>query len=203
MATSTTNELLAQVSGKVGGMFVVRQRNGKTVICKLPKPYEKPPTPGQLANRERFRKAHDYAKAAIRDPEKKKYDATRARKGQSAFNAAFRDAFHGTVTDVSLSADGRTAGLKIVEKDRRVFRQLAPGRVKQLKVRLLHTSGYEMEKGHPVYSAKREQWEYTFRDRITKSHQVRVELEDIFGHKRHWLFAFPQGKPLPVPSFTG
>ncbi|RPE12373.1 hypothetical protein EGT74_02125 [Chitinophaga lutea] len=203
MATSITNVLLAGVSGKVGGMFVVRQRNGKTVICKLPKPYEKPPTSGQLANRDRFKKANAYAKAAILDPVQKKYYQSKAKKGQSAFNVAFRDAFRGKAVEAHLHVEGRTVGVNVMEKDRRAFSPQAPGRVKALKVYLLHASGYEMEKGAAVYSAKRERWEYTFREKNVRSHLVRVELEDLFGHTGNWLFTFPQGGPAGVKTPPG
>ncbi|MRG48258.1 hypothetical protein GFS24_24270 [Chitinophaga sp. SYP-B3965] len=105
MAMLTDNLLLKGASGTFGKQFVFRQRNGKTVICKMPKPYEKPPTDKQLANRERFSRANTYAKAAIADPVKKQYYLAMAKPGHSAYNVAFREAFHGPeITKVSVEA---------------------------------------------------------------------------------------------------
>jgi hypothetical protein len=92
--------ILKKASGTFANEFVLRQRNGKTVICKMPKPYP-PKTATQLANQERFKKANDFAKAAIKDPAKKAYYKSIAKRGQSAFNAAFQDAYHKPKVEVS------------------------------------------------------------------------------------------------------
>ena len=80
-------------SGTVNEELVFRQRFGKTVICKLPCEYP-PSTDKQIANQERFKRANDFAKAAIKDPAKKAYYKSIAKQGQTAFNAAFQDAYH-------------------------------------------------------------------------------------------------------------
>ena len=79
----------------------------------MPKPYEKPATDKQLANRERFSKANEFAKAAIADPVKKQYYQAMAKPGQSAYNVAFREAFHGPeITDVTVKGDTITIRVK-------------------------------------------------------------------------------------------
>lgn len=113
MATITDNGLLKGARGTFGKQFVFRQRNGKTVICKMPRPYEKPATDKQLANRERFSRANEFAKAAIADPVKKKYYQAMAKPGQSAYNVAFREAFHGPeITAVTVKGETVTIRVK-------------------------------------------------------------------------------------------
>ena len=80
-------------SGKHADQIVLRQRFGKTVMCKLPCEYP-PKTAKQLANQERFKRANDFAKAAVKDPEKKAYYKSIAKPHQTAFNAAFQDAYN-------------------------------------------------------------------------------------------------------------
>ena len=199
MATSTTNVLLHGVYGKVGGLFVVRQRNGKAVICKLPRPYEKPPTKGQLQNRERFRKANEFAKTAILDPEKKKYYAAKAKPGQSAYNAAFKDAFHGEgVPDIGLSVDRQTVTVQVSKKMRRprggglLSVKPARARLQRVTIYLLHRSGYEEEKGYAVFSEKSQAWAYTFRGKIGAQNMLRITTEDWMGNVTNRIFVRTQ-----------
>ncbi|MRG44506.1 hypothetical protein GFS24_05245 [Chitinophaga sp. SYP-B3965] len=67
----------------------------------MPKPYP-PKTASQLANQERFKKANNFAKAAIKDPEKKAHYKSIAKPGQTAFNAAFQDAYHKPEVEVTV-----------------------------------------------------------------------------------------------------
>jgi hypothetical protein len=84
----------------------------------MPKPYP-PKTATQLANQERFKRANDFAKAAIKDPVKKAYYQSIAKPTQTAFNAAFQDAYHKpkvevTVTDKKIII--KTKGKHRIEK---------------------------------------------------------------------------------------
>ena len=91
-------------SGSLGDELVIRQRGGKMVYCKRPRPYP-PKTATQIANQERFKRANDFAKAAIKDPAKKAYYKSIAKKGQTAFNAAFRDAYHKPEIEVTTTKE--------------------------------------------------------------------------------------------------
>ena len=92
MAVSEHNVITRGATGTFGKQIVFRQRNGKTVMCAPPRPYP-PKTATQIANQERFKRANDFAKAAIKDPEKKAYYKSIAKPHQTAFNAAFQDAY--------------------------------------------------------------------------------------------------------------
>ncbi len=89
-------------SGKHADQIVLRQRFGKTVMCKLPCEYP-PKTVKQIANQERFKRANDFAKAAIKDPEKKAYYKSIAKPHQTAFNAAFQDAYNKPEVEVTIA----------------------------------------------------------------------------------------------------
>jgi hypothetical protein len=115
MAISKHNVITRGASGTFAEQIVFRQRNGKTVMCKMPKPYP-PKTATQLANQERFKKANDFAKTAIKDPVKKAYYKSIAKPGQTAFNAAFQDAYH--KPEVKVSVEGQTVTVKVNGKHR-------------------------------------------------------------------------------------
>jgi glutamine amidotransferase-like uncharacterized protein len=92
MALTNDNVILRKATGTFAKQIVFRQRFGKTVMCNRPCKYP-PKTPTQIANQERFKRANDFAKAAVKDPEKKAYYQSIKKPNQTAFNAAFQDAY--------------------------------------------------------------------------------------------------------------
>src|SRR5690242_19387073 len=111
MAVSKQNVVTRGASGMFAEQVVFRQRNGKTVMCKPPRPYP-PKTATQIANQERFRRANNFAKAAIKDPEKKAYYQSIAKPHQTAFNAAFQDAYNKPTVEVSIEKEKKTVIIK-------------------------------------------------------------------------------------------
>jgi hypothetical protein len=101
MAIIKNNVVMRGASGSLGDEAVLRQRNGKTVLCKRPCEYP-PSTPAQIANQERFKRANDFAKSAIKDPVKKAYYKSIAKPTQTAFNAAFQDAYNKPEVEVEV-----------------------------------------------------------------------------------------------------
>lgn len=146
--------ILRKASGTFAKEFVLRQRNGKTVMCKLPKPYP-PKTATQLANQERFKKANNFAKAAIKDPEKKAHYKAIAKRGQTAFNAAFQDAYHKPEVEVTV-------------KDQKIIVKVkAKHRVESVKV------------GDKFVAQKNEQWEQEIKQ---PGELVKVMVYDVAGN---------------------
>jgi hypothetical protein len=135
MAISNHNVVTKGASGTLGGQIVFRQRFGKTIMCKLPRPYP-PKTATQLANQERFKRANDFAKAAIKDPVKKAYYKSIAKPTQTAFNAAFQDAYH------KPKVEAKTEGEKVIIKTK------GKHRIEKVKV------------GEGFAVLKNKQWEY-------------------------------------------
>jgi len=118
MAVSKHNVITRGATGTFAGQIVFRQRNGKTVMCKLPCKYP-PKTPTQIANQERFKRANNFAKAAVKDPERKAYYKSIAKPNQTAFNAAFQDAYNKPEVTVTIKNDTvtiKTKGKHRIEK---------------------------------------------------------------------------------------
>lgn len=68
MARVTLSPLLSRISGKVGNV-VFRTYGRKVVLSQMPERPRTPPSPDQVAQRNRFRAATEYGKAALNDPE--------------------------------------------------------------------------------------------------------------------------------------
>lgn len=157
MAVSKQNVITRGASGTFAGQIVFRQRFGKTIMCKMPKPYP-PKTPTQLANQERFKRANDFAKAAIKDPVKKAYYQSIAKPTQTAFNAAFQDAYH--KPEVKVSKQGQ----KIIVKTK------GKHRIEKVKV------------GNNFAVLKKDQWEY---ENKQPGELLRILVYDVAGNICH------------------
>jgi hypothetical protein len=66
MAKSKNNVLTYGLSGKIGDLLVFRQRDGITIVSKMPE-QQKTVSAKQKANRERFQQAAIYAKIAVEE----------------------------------------------------------------------------------------------------------------------------------------
>ncbi|WP_343304225.1 hypothetical protein AAHN97_21880 [Chitinophaga niabensis] len=139
MAVSEHNVITKGATGTFGKQIVFRQRNGKTVMCKPPCKYP-PKTATQVANQERFKRANDFAKAAIKDPEKKAYYQSIAKPTQTAFNAAFQDAYNKPEVEVS------------VEKETVIVKTKAKHRIEKVKIITPKATGFAVFKNN--------RWEY-------------------------------------------
>lgn len=90
----TDNLLLKHASGTIGKMITISaKRSGATILGAHRKPSTVPLTPAQLEVQERFKKAKNYAKAVLANPDQKAAYKAVAGPDQSAYNMAMRDAF--------------------------------------------------------------------------------------------------------------
>ncbi|MDR3268585.1 MAG: hypothetical protein LBT83_05920, partial [Tannerella sp.] len=90
MAKQHGNVVTHGLSGKVGDLLVFRQRDGKTVVSKVPHVSNKV-SEAQLAHRRRFQHAAVYGNAVESNEEMKAAYAAKAKKGWTAYNAAVAD----------------------------------------------------------------------------------------------------------------
>lgn len=92
MATISNNIVTEGFRGMIGNQLVFRQVRGKTIVSNKPKAprYQ---SALQKDNRIRFRHAAEYAKAVMKDPQKKAYYQAKARKQDlpNAYTAALTD----------------------------------------------------------------------------------------------------------------
>lgn len=144
-------------SGKHADQMVLRQRGGKTVLCKMPCAYP-PKTAKQIANQERFKRANDFAKAAVKDPEKKAYYKSIAKPHQTAFNAAFQDAYN--KPEVTVTLKDQTLTIKTKGKHR----------IEKVKIITPSKTGLAV--------LKNDSWEYELKG----NGPVTVQVYDIAGN---------------------
>lgn len=92
MSKSNDNVITRGASGTFGRQVVFTQRHGNTIMGKPPRATNIPPTEKQMAARERFLLASQYAKAVIDNEALKTAYKAKAKPGQSAYNVAMVDA---------------------------------------------------------------------------------------------------------------
>lgn len=154
MARSSNNIATQGLSGQVGE-FVFRQRFGKTFVMKKPV-FSGKTSPAQADNRSRFREASRYAKAAISDPELKLFYRSRAKYGQSEYNAAVGDFCHAPVIGkIDASAYDGSVGcrIKVSVTDE--------GKVISVKVKIHKSGSMLLEEGEAMLQADGLHWVYT------------------------------------------
>lgn len=99
MARVKLNPILEQLSGKVGDL-VFRKYGDDTVISRKPGPSGFPPTPGQVAQRARFRDASFYGRMALANTDDRAfYEAVAARRRQPLFSVIVEDFLKPPVVD--------------------------------------------------------------------------------------------------------
>ena len=96
MAKIKLDPLFAGISGTIGDLVFKRSRNGVTIVARRPTKSNAEPSPAQKAQRERFKLANVYAKAALADPYLRAiYEKRAAKEGQGAFALARMDYLDG------------------------------------------------------------------------------------------------------------
>ena len=80
MARVATNSILQGLSGMIGGQFVFKQYQDKTVVCVKPRRCRKKTSELQQLYLQRFAEASKYARVLLRDPDKKEYYTKLAKK---------------------------------------------------------------------------------------------------------------------------
>lgn len=171
------NPMMKGMSGSIGNLTFMT-RDGQTISWPKRGPNKKAPTEEQVAVQLKFEQFAAYAQEAIADPETKLLYAKAAKKGQTAFNAAFRDAarapripgidtrmYRGLVGDV----------IKFLVKD--------VVRVESVKVTILSAAGVELEKGDAV-SGVGNYWKYiaTVANPEVFGTRVQVTATDLPGN---------------------
>jgi hypothetical protein len=148
------NPMMNGMSGSIGNLTFMT-RYGQTISWPKRGPNKKAPTEEQVAVQLKFERFAAYAQEVVADPEKKLLYAKAAKKGQTAFNAAFRDAARPP---------------RVSEIDTRKYRGLVGDvikflvrdvvRVESVKVKILSAAGAELEQGDAV-SGVGNYWNYT------------------------------------------
>jgi hypothetical protein len=118
MAISKNNALTHGASGMIGGVIVLKNYNGKTVIANRPKKPTKQ-SPLQKENRTKFRRATAFAKQMMADPVKKAeyWEKAKELNLPNAYTAAITEFMRKTeIDDLDVSAYSGKANEKISVK---------------------------------------------------------------------------------------
>ena len=156
MAKSKNNVVTFGLSGKIGDLLVFRQKDGKTVVAKIPQTKNEP-SDRQIAQRRQFQKAVLYAKAATAGGETAAlYEEKAKQKKRSPFNVAVADFLKAPdITHIDLSDYAGQAGdaIRIEVSD--------DFAVKQVSVTITNSDGSLVESGNALQDAVGYQWTYT------------------------------------------
>jgi hypothetical protein len=147
MATQEGNVVTYGLRGKIGDLLIFRQRDGKTVVSKIPA-YSGTASEKQMEHRMRFQQAVIYAKAAVASPETEEIYKEAAKKGRYPFNVAVADFFNAPdihLIDVSEYTGSAGERIRIIVND-----DVA---VKSVKVEIRNADGSLLEEGNAAQSA--------------------------------------------------
>jgi hypothetical protein len=154
MAKQKGNVVTHGLSGKIGDLLVFRQRDGKTIVSKMPE-QSKTVSEKQREQRKRFQQAVIYAKSAFASPETAALYAETAKKGKNPFSVAVADFFNAPdIYTVDLSDYTGAPGdeIRIVASD--------DFAVKSVHVRIVNADGSPVEEGDATHGTG-DLWIYT------------------------------------------
>jgi len=154
MSKTTENKLTMHYHGKFGDDFVLRMRNGVSVLCKLHDYSKAIWTTKQNQNRGNFRKSARWAQEVLKDEKVKRYFKKKAKGGQSAYNMAIKD----HMRQLSLEADFSQFDLNIGGKIN--FRMKHEFGASYVEVRLIGPGEVVIERGMAKSTEKGFGWEF-------------------------------------------
>lgn len=150
------NMLLKESSGSMGKiMTITRKKSGTIQLGKHRGSNTTPATEKQLEVQRQFKKAIVYGRAVLQDPELKALYQAAARKDQSAFNVAVRDAskapeISNIDTEMYTGAIGSTITVRAIDDFK----------VAGVRVRITTAAGVVVEQGDAVLQANGLDWLY-------------------------------------------
>jgi hypothetical protein len=177
MAKQKNNVVTYGLSGKIGDLLVFRQRDGKTIVSKVPE-HSKTVTEKQAVHRKLFQSAVIYAKAAVTSPETGELYKTAAKKKKHPFLVAVADFFNAPdIYQVDLNGYTGNVGdeIRVVVSD--------DFAVKSVYVQINNADGSLVEEGEAVKNAG-DWWIYT----ATKNNEnlegdrIVIEASDLPGN---------------------
>ena len=157
MAINKNNFFIEGVSGTIGKQMTLSQRLGKTIVGKKSKGSTQAPTEDQIAVREKFEDASDYALGVLADPVlKAAYTEEAIKSGMSAYALALKDAH--SFPEVRRIITGKYKGIVgdvITIKAKDVFR------LDNVKVVIMSAANALIEEGQAVaVGSKSKDWQY-------------------------------------------
>ena len=180
MAIVKNNIVTEGFSGKLGNRIVFRQSGGKTVVSVKAVQTEGVPTEAQQQQRQKFGKAHRYAKQAMKNAPLKEAYQLQAKDGQSAFNVAMADCLNNPVI-AGLEGEAYTgakdAPISITVTDDHM--------VAEVEVVLYSAKGAVLEQGPAELDENGLDWVYTTQKNNgqLKGSKLVVRARDLPGNR--------------------
>jgi len=172
MSKTRENSLVKNFKGKFGEQFVYKTVDGITVLAKLPKRSNNPPTEAQEEVRERFSMAADWAKNVLKNPDTL---------------AAYAAKAEGTRTPYILALTNYLKPPKIKEFDPTGYHGHVGDQIKakawdsfeirSVTVRITDASGTVLEKGACIHDTETREWIYTATTEVSDLTGVVVSAE--------------------------
>lgn len=186
MAKSKNNIITHGLSGKVGDLLVFSQRNGKTIVSKVPT------RKAELSDKQKqqiskFQEAVLYAKNALKDPiTKEMYELQASKKqGLSSYNVAVADLMNAPkIEEINLTEYTGKKGDKIKIKAIDDFK------VVEVKVLIYNADGSLLEEG----DAKEEglYWVYTAKENNADLSGEEPQISQTIYQKKSNYYKFQQ-----------
>ncbi|ACU62765.1 hypothetical protein [Chitinophaga pinensis] len=190
MAHVKDNILLKNVSGTIGRQMNIFNRYGETYLRTAKKKKQLHFSAIQLESQHNFADAVVYSKQVIKDPEMNLYYLSLARKGQSAYNVAMKDALSAPVirdidADTYTGESGQVISIYAVDHFR----------VYQVHVAIINAAGDTIEKGLAVQQWKPMYWDYTttMPTEIAQVEKIQVIAVDMPGNQTKAVLTFTDG----------
>jgi hypothetical protein len=156
MAKTKNNIFMSGLSGTIGRQMTLSQKAGDTIVGKKRGASTIPATDDQLDIQSRFKISSRYAIAAIKDPATKAAYAAVAKRGQSAYNVAFADAFTPPeITSIDTASFHANAGDTVMVRTIDDFKVIA------VNVVIQNDAGLVLESGEAVLQLNGLDWKYT------------------------------------------
>lgn len=180
MAHVKKNIVTEGLSGKVGGL-VFRRHNGETIVAQAPEKTNVPPTDQRISHQVRFKRAVNYSKFAVNDPEiGPMYEAYAKKRGKGTpFNIAMSDFMKGPkVSEIILNGYAGQPGQKIGVRAEDNFM------VKAVTVSILQADGTVLETGAATVTPLGD-YEYVATAENTQlaGSRIVVEATDLPGNR--------------------
>ena len=165
MAKQKNNIIMRSTRGMIGGQIVFKRRAGKGYVSAAPETNEnRMPTEKQQAVQNRFKSSIVYARAAVQNTDLKAAYENVAKRGQSAFNVAFKDAFASPEV-LSILTQGYVGGIGNII----VVHASDDFKVNAVKVSIFGSDDELIEEGAATSNADGISWSYV----ATKANPVR------------------------------
>lgn len=179
MASTENNYVTHGLRGQVGGLFVFKTVNGKTIVAASPRKSNQEPSPKQIKQQELFQEAVIYGKTVMVTPELRALYETSVPAGGAVYQVALADFLNAPKIkgiDVSkyVGDPGNTISIRVTDDFI----------VKNVAVTIVNEDGSLVEHGEAIKQANGVDWLFTATEKndALTGDKIVVRAGDIPGN---------------------